>query len=425
MTAFSEKNRTPKISTVRPSIRLAAIIVFLVVLEGGARIIEVFQENFLSLPIISSFLQNNLRLDPYEKPSADRAHHWVLKAGFSATLKDLSENKRVAGKTLGAAVLLDEINKGSAGLEAQDVLQINDDGFKGGKIDKSHSRVRILTIGDSTTFGFGSRGYPRDIERSLAGNGISAEVINGGVEGYTTRNVLFELDRYLKLNPEIVTIYIGWNSLFAHDPFGNWFVRNIRTVHFFSEVFRIIERTRMTPVEYAMKEYKRVLRPDQNSVELNRLDKYEITYMWRLEKIVTAFNAIGTRVVLVTLPGLFTMDEEPSSLSLEKGHLPEFTDNPFVFAKLTAGYNNSLKKLALEKGVTVIDLAKWSSKTLIPREKYFSDSVHMTSEGLNLVGSFMAKQLEEMVEDTSIGHQSADSPKKMSQNRPSLAINLQ
>jgi lysophospholipase L1-like esterase len=41
----------------------------------------------------------------------------------------------------------------------------------------------------------------------------------------------------------------------------------------------------------------------------------------------------------------------------------------------------------------VIDLARWSEEALRPREDYFLDSVHLTREGQNMIGEFMAEKL--------------------------------
>ena len=45
--------------------------------------------------------------------------------------------------------------------------------------------------------------------------GKSVEVINAGVEGYGPANVLGRIEEFKVLGPEITTIYIGWNALYA------------------------------------------------------------------------------------------------------------------------------------------------------------------------------------------------------------------
>ena len=82
------------------------------------------------------------------------------------------------------------------------------------------TKPRILALGDSTTFGLGlgdEETWPRQLGRIL---GDSAEVINGGVAGYSAFQGLRFLDKKgLALQPDIVIACFGqndfdsWNSM--------------------------------------------------------------------------------------------------------------------------------------------------------------------------------------------------------------------
>ena len=87
------------------------------------------------------------------------------------------------------------------------------------------------------------------------------------------------------------------------------------------------------------------------------------------------------------------MSGNPSPQALKIGHLPAFTENPFVLAKLTERYNAALRALADRRRLGIIDLEKWSVRAFQPRESFFLDSVHLTARGLEMIGSFMAEQL--------------------------------
>lgn len=75
------------------------------------------------------------------------------------------------------------------------------------------------------------------------------------------------------------------------------------------------------------------------------------------------------------------------------GHLPEFTTNPQVLARLTQRHNTQLARLATRTGVVLVDAAAWSTDALLPRDAFFLDSVHLTSDGLKRLGLFVAQQL--------------------------------
>lgn len=380
----------------RLSVRVTAGILILVAVmgffEAMARVVYAFNEEIRENPVLSSILQRSLILDPYEMPSANGQYHWVLRPGYKANPKELISQKKRAGRDHGASIL-----------QADNTTQVDDnifefginaDGFKGPDLDKNHAYPRILALGDSTTFGHGHFDYPRRLESGLKERGISIEVVNGGVEGYSPRNTLYEIERYKALKPEFVTLYIGWNSLFSNVPWNDSLENRLRAVWLFRHARRTLRALMGDQKAYAVKMYNRVLKPDPNTDKVKALETYKPPDMVRIERIIDEFESIGTRVILVTLPGLFTMRDTPSSRSLKIGHLPYFTENPYVLAKLAERYNAALRTLAERRGLDIIDLEKWSHQALQPRDAFFSDSVHLTAKGLEMIGTFMADQFE-------------------------------
>lgn len=123
------------------------------------------------------------------------------------------EDKQRTGRHLAVEYLKTRAEK--LGIQPDEtIFRINRGGFKGPELDESQSRTRILTIGDSCTFGslFDGFTYPRSLERELQTLGLSAEVINGGVEGYFIQNVRFRIEQFKTLKPDIVTSYVGGDS---------------------------------------------------------------------------------------------------------------------------------------------------------------------------------------------------------------------
>ena len=145
----------------------------------------------------------------------DPAHPWHrrLRPGFVESYAAASEFARETGRVLGERYLA-----GSAADPAAQYIRINSDGFRGPPLDRSHAARRIVTIGDSCTFGMAeAQSYPRVLERVLRERGAAVEVVNAGVEGYAPRDVVLELDRLKALRPDVATIYLGWNALFDED----------------------------------------------------------------------------------------------------------------------------------------------------------------------------------------------------------------
>lgn len=133
--------------------------------------------------------------------------------------------------------------------------RINSMGFRSEEFNpaKEPNELRIITMGDSCTFGDGVANWETFtkvlLDRLVAQNpGRKITAINAGVPGYTSYQVLTYLEQeLLKLQPDLVTVYVGFNdNIPAHDeiPDANRapsnltlyttlsFIRKLRTVQF-------------------------------------------------------------------------------------------------------------------------------------------------------------------------------------------------
>ena len=97
-------------------------------------------------------------------------------------------------------------------------LSTNSKGFRGTREFSEHPEegvIRIGTIGDSITFGFGvadDESYPAVLEQLLSEHG-RYEVINAGVHSYDSSRGLRALrSRLLDYHPHVVTICVGVND---------------------------------------------------------------------------------------------------------------------------------------------------------------------------------------------------------------------
>ncbi len=90
--------------------------------------------------------------------------------------------------------------------------------FRRGPIepDKRPGVARIVTIGSSSTFGYGVKpeaAFSALLERALASHGVEVEVFNGGVSGSTAERMRHVLDgALLPLAPDVVVIDLSFND---------------------------------------------------------------------------------------------------------------------------------------------------------------------------------------------------------------------
>ncbi len=92
---------------------------------------------------------------------------------------------------------------------------INAAGYRGPELplEKTPGRLRVATLGDSSTFGMGVRydeSYSGQLPAALAAHGIDAEVLCGGVIGFTIRQGLERYDELIRpYDPDVVVCAFG------------------------------------------------------------------------------------------------------------------------------------------------------------------------------------------------------------------------
>lgn len=383
------------------SVQCTAVILILIVMaitfEGLARFSERYiQELSVVAKSVFSLSTSDAHLDAYEVTDETRINHWHLRPNFQIPLSNIKYYQKPDKRFIN----LDALNYSLLlGNEGEIGVIVNSNGFKGLELDPNRKRIRVLALGDSTTFGTGPFDYTIFMQSYFDRTKVPVEVVNGGVEGYRPRNLLFELDRYKSINPEIVTIFIGWNALFSDAGYTNWLYKQSAAIRLFAKVMRYVHYVNSDPVSEANKLLSKEKQVDRSAAEVQSLDDYWPESIAKIAKLAEEVRSMNAIPILVTLPGLYTMGEHPDEQGLRIGHLPEGTDNTFVLAKLTERYNLAIKSLAIEEGYPVIDLANWSEKTFVPRSYYFTDSVHLAGWSMELVGHQMAKFLTGIIQE--------------------------
>ena len=365
---------------------LVVVVFALVCLEALAWM--TFAARSVLREAVSEILSLELQLDPYEIKDDVVPGHWRLRPGYGATTDELIAAKDDAGKWLGSEAI-----RSTQDAELK-TLTINDDGFKGAPLDPTHRCPRILAIGDSVTFGLGATSYPHFMQRAFDAAGLCVEVVNAGVEGYGPRNVIYELDRDKALKPEYVTVYIGWNAIFSSDlRAGAAGFTWLKTPWLLTRAKYVLSSIIQGPTAVSTKLYNKALNPDIDSPEIKQIQSRPLDFEDDLSQLVSELRAMDTEVYLVSLFGLFQVDQMPSEEAMRIGHLPAWTDNPYVLAVLADLTNDSMRRLSEQDHVHYVNMQSWGRETLRPPEKFFFDSVHFNLEGLQRVGGFLAKML--------------------------------
>jgi hypothetical protein len=167
----------------------------------------------------------------------------------------------------------------------------------------------------------------------------------------------------------------------------------LKSVRLFRKAYEKLQEKIFGRTEMALVAYSKPKQVKRDAPEVQALDGFEPTFMTDLKTIVKEMQSAGSEVVLMTLPGLFVLDEEPTQQALKVGHLPTFTDNPYVLAKISTEYNKRLRHVAKSHNLLLVDLEEWSRESLNPRDQFFFDAVHLYEEGQARIGQYLAHQL--------------------------------
>lgn len=281
-------------------------------------------------------------------------------------------------------------------------IVINSDGFPGLELaTRGPDLFRIATLGDSCTYGEGSAtlSYPAMLQTLLeerAEPPERIEVVNAGVAGATSGDALARLvARVLPLQPDVVTVYIGWNDLSKYSPIAQagdrgvaglarsvdelWLVRGLRKLAFFHL------REALTA-------------PDLGAgSRTGRFASFSpAVFEHNLREIVVGVRAAGSAPVLLTLPTPLRLETDTAWILERPMGFPYFLGGARLgdYLDLIGAYNRSIWRVALDNGVPVADLAKGFSE-LEDATEFFFDPMHTNPAGRALTARFIAETLEE------------------------------
>lgn len=282
-----------------------------------------------------------------------------------------------------------------------DPVTVNRDGFVGNELQPDAPDLfRIVALGDSNTFGHGSRrfAYPAILDQLLDERETGArrfEVINAGIEGMDTYQALYRLEhKVLPLGPEVVVIYIGWNDLMKYDPLGQagrgvvpsasrwidrlWLVKGIRKFVF------VYLMPRFDPPRTGEAGHTGIFadfRPDE--------------YIDNVRKMIRMIRESGAEPVLMTLATVVRPDFTAEDLVRANVYFPFYPSAYAVgdFLDLVASYNRAVAEIAEVEDVPVVDLEAMFAARPDYRQLMF-DTMHPTREGYAMVAGRVLETLE-------------------------------
>jgi lysophospholipase L1-like esterase len=283
----------------------------------------------------------------------------------------------------------------------QGVVEVNSQGFVGEELRPEGPDLwRIASVGDSCTFGGGSErhSYPGKLQTLLderAGPGRRYDAVNAGISGLDSGLALRRLrTRVIPLEPDVVTIYVGWNDLMKVNPMGqggeSWL----------SEAARALDRLWLVKGmrKLAFMYLRPHLRPPRVGPESRTgrfADFRPLPYEENLRSMISTARGAGAAPVLLTLPTVVRMEMTADELRDAGVFFPWYPSAYAVgdFLDLVAAYNRSIVRLAEAEKVPLVDLASHFAELSDPRP-FFFDTMHPTERGLRLIAETLLAGLD-------------------------------
>lgn len=283
-------------------------------------------------------------------------------------------------------------------------IAINSLGFRDDSetdIEKPEGTYRIITLGESSTYGWGVSSkdtYSKLLEKRLNesfSSPLTFEVINAGVPGYTAyQGVLLLKHKLLELRPDLIIVAYGWNHHYIH-PFTD--KERIKPVS--PTTVKLVSIARKFRIFQAFEELKRRA-SRENKQNLTYRLSFEDTRKTLMEMIKIA-RQNNIEVILMTIQSK-VLTGQVSQWTLDIHSLDNDKDNMILRHKRI---NEIIKDVAQETGVVLVDIAeKFRSLELNENIELFYrpedavDDVHPNELGHSIIADDLLKSIEQNID---------------------------
>ena len=289
-------------------------------------------------------------------------------------------------------------------------IRINSFGFRGPDFTrgKSGGVVRIICLGESSTFGFFDRDdytYPSILQRLLPKEtavGGRFEVINAGIPHVDSDNILAMLKgEILSYEPDIITIYAGYNDA-AYVMDASVLENSLRWIH--AHVATYVALKRVISAVGGPELYSRWASynksGDQPAYVKRQVNLHVARYNRNIEEIIALAGKAHVRVVVMKQAldiinnqkkngkTSFTYQEEVASVEgrIQRGEVVSAQE---VTLLVHSALMDRLEEIARAKDLQVVDNIAIANA----HPEYFASYVHLTEAGNQALAETMAKVL--------------------------------
>ena len=278
--------------------------------------------------------------------------------------------------------------------------------------DNSKKRITIICSGGSTTAGQGikdSDTWPSNLERALLSKGINCSVKNAGIYGYDSFNELMNIkNNLIHLKPDILILHQGWNEEFAFSVSGNkknykpkQAKKYLEKLLFYSNNIKFFPRASMLAVilfrafrvNYLFKWEKGRMnfRNSQRWTNLQN-DIYIKAWFDNLLAIKEICLKNNIKLFLLNYPCLVNINDSPRNreIYIENSRL---TGNHAAYQAFSKARIEETFRI-IENYFDILNVEKsFKSITGEKRLEFFSDEIHLSAKGENLLAKDLCDEI--------------------------------
>jgi lysophospholipase L1-like esterase len=284
-----------------------------------------------------------------------------------------------------------------------------------------NDHLTVITIGGSTTecrFLNDNKTWSYLLGEELSDSFSHCWLNNAGLDGHSTYGHIVLLNDYIKkLRPRVIIFLTGINDVETEDPtfhdklnirgaypdfrhyiFGNSEVLNLCLN--LARGWRAQKFNNTTNTLMVLDSGRRLILSD--AVVEKRLAAqapFIAAYKSRVEQLADTCLAWGILPVFVTQPNQFGPGKDPltgTDLALFPCDLNDDQLNGGLMWEILERYNDVVRGLSAEKGISVIDLARLMPKNSL----YYYDMSHFTNRGAKEVAAIIGEKLEPVLDSS-------------------------
>lgn len=302
-------------------------------------------------------------------------------------------------------------------------LNINSFGFRYGKMQKNKSEgtFRVFVMGGSTVFNSTisyEQTYEFLLEKKLKGlyKDKKIEVINAGVDGYTSEHVLIQYETYIKdFKPDLIIVIGGINDMnySCTTPYvtnGDYvsdysntlgttakmvqtYFHPIKNININSYLLSVISNIVSSNLYSDLKPMLgRIVKNNKKYIKISSFPSLD-SYARNLNYFAEVVRNDGIELVMVNQPYLYSesnnskVDWYMQRICTIKGSYPDLKS----LIRGLKSFNHVTETISKDKQVNFLDLESQIPKTT----EYFTDDVHFTEKGNQKVADVLLNYVKD------------------------------